>query len=452
MSDVCGIFNKPCPQCATTLAKSAVRCGCGYSFTDESASTLAQTLAEEKLYEDYLLARVSQTAQAAIEAQAQQKQKPADAALSSAALAAMEAAESARRDLAAQSARVEELRLTMLAEAPDANTNVRTDAAATLQPATSQPVASAPAPSAPSQAESSMNVSAPASTRAAEVARAAEALRNELTKLRSDTDRAHTPARLVRAGKRDAQSPAPTATAVDSTSMRPTISKPVATASATDAPKPEVSVAPSLAAAPTATPVQTDKKRCPECDTAVIASAHRCRCGFAFVPAPAQTAPVNVPKIEDVLARANELKQARRESAQAEKAARIRAARLARAAKKPTPSPCTEATPAESAPVVDVSVTPVMPSAAAPAEPIARPATPSPPVRHLGAQLAPARPLVTAAAREVKECPNCTATVATHASRCKCGFEFRDAIANVMPALRLDDGELLKVQDLYVRR
>lgn len=455
MSDVCGIFYKSCPQCAMAIAKSAMGCHCGYSFEDETpTSAMAQSLAEEKLYEDYLLARVTQTAQAAIDAQAAQKRQPADTSLNIAALTAMELAETARRDLAAQSARVEELRQAVAAEA------------------TNKLAAATPAPTEPAHSPAAIHAAAPAaeapaSARAAEVARAAEALRSELAKLRHPDERAAgnnpalTPARVLRAVASEQRSGravnerALTRNDNASDTLRDATSE--ATRSETHAPASDAHA--PAAVAPT-NPVA--KKNCPQCDAAVIASANRCRCGFAFV---AHAAPANVPKIEDVLARAQELKQARRESAQAQKAARIREARLARAAAKPAPA--TPGVVAVNADAPRAETAQTEPAPTAKPGPAAVSSTPESELsasvagtvvsidksgRQRAASLSPARPLATAA-RDVKECPNCTANVAAHASRCNCGFEFRDVSAtSPMPALRLDDGELLKVQDLYVRR
>lgn len=478
MSDVCGIFNKSCPQCATTLAKSAPHCECGYSFAEDApASALAQTLAEEKLYEDYLLARVTQTAQAAIEAQAQQRQRPDDMALRNAALVALETAESARRDLAAQSERVEALRQAMLTEAKPAPIPARpaqvAHAAApkSLQGARTAAKTESTPPSITH--EDTAPAPTPANGRAAEVARAAEALRSELAKLRHNNERAAVaPARVLRSGNIARKSGTLGNAARDTGDTAP-----VETRAHTQAATASGFAPPFVPEGATGA-----KKRCPECDVAINKDAHRCRCGYAFVPTVA-AAPIsavapavaptsatrdsaNLPKIEDVLARAHELKQARRESAQAQKAARIREARLARAAKRPQTS-ATEGAPMSAAPAI--AATPNTAVSARVAESDGREGATSAVAssdrrtalantggehgqRPVGACIAPARPLTAVAAREGKECPNCTATIATPAARCKCGFELGNAAADVMPALCLDDSELLKVKDLYVRR
>lgn len=453
MSDVCGIFYKSCPQCAGTVAKSAAVCGCGYSFEDETpTSALAQSLAEEKLYEDYLLARVTQTAQAAIDAQAAQKRRPTDEALNAAALGAMKTAEAARRDLAAQGARVEELRRALAAEA-------------TIKPATSAEPESTPVPTAVNEAARAPEAPEPVSPRAAEVARAAEALRSELAKLRHedvrhDNKRALTPARLLRPTRSEggAENCPREATQCPRTDIAGEGAGDIVADISSEVVSTDTRVRADVAPAPAVARANSSaNKRCPQCDAVTLVAANRCRCGFAFVTQAPRPSPLNVPKIEDVLARAQELKQARRESAQAQKAARIREARLARAAQKsvvPTPTPDAAASSPIPSTIEDavrkqnVSAKPA--DTSAPRVPADRKEKPLHPV---AGRLAPARPLATAVARDVKECSNCTANVAAHASHCKCGFEFRDVAAHTpMPALRLDDAELLKVRDLYLRR
>lgn len=57
-----GIFQKPCPACATLLAREATACECGYLFDAEDADgDEAQQLAQEELFETYLTARLQQS-------------------------------------------------------------------------------------------------------------------------------------------------------------------------------------------------------------------------------------------------------------------------------------------------------------------------------------------------------------------------------------------------------
>ena len=66
------MFSKDCPQCGKDNAAYAVRCACGYLFgaMEDSVETddgHAQTVQEEKLYEEYLKARAEQAASSARE-------------------------------------------------------------------------------------------------------------------------------------------------------------------------------------------------------------------------------------------------------------------------------------------------------------------------------------------------------------------------------------------------
>jgi Uncharacterised protein family UPF0547 len=63
------IFSKTCPECAAVNPAGATNCACGYSFdvdgTNGSRNTLELVAQEERLYLDYLAARVKQAAEAA---------------------------------------------------------------------------------------------------------------------------------------------------------------------------------------------------------------------------------------------------------------------------------------------------------------------------------------------------------------------------------------------------
>lgn len=431
------IYHKTCPQCASVVAQSAAACDCGFSFVDaDKASPLAQALEDEKLYEDYLAARALQTAQTAVALKSE---------------AAVAEAEQARAELAAQSARVAELtrQLTQQAPLPAAPTPQRNIAplhavpapefqfpvAQTVSPQESvrpQPAPrndapvkvkavarteSAAAPAAPNPpvtiAEPTRIIRAPLSSRAEEVASAAQALKNELTRLRQT---------------------APAKAAV---------------------------AAPATTPAKAAAPVRAATKQCVNCNVAVPEAATRCGCGFSFVDGRVQTraaAPAPDTDVKKILQRAKADKKARNEAAQAAKAERIRRARAERDAQR-----------ASAAPVSDQGIAP---SVAAPAS-VTPPAQAVAASDDKSQRMVSARALVADAGAEVeanmaarahqvvtklnpartRECPNCTASVAESVGKCKCGFEFADVTAiNPMPALVLDAGDAVKVRDLSPRR
>lgn len=104
------IFTKDCPQCTTSSPLAAAYCRCGYCFEPDKVNGSAQALEleaqEEKLYLDYLKARVSQT-EAAVRAARAVAAADADShAKAAEALLAEQALINARAELADQTARV----------------------------------------------------------------------------------------------------------------------------------------------------------------------------------------------------------------------------------------------------------------------------------------------------------------------------------------------------------
>jgi len=104
-----GIFDKACPQCTADNAAGAVRCACGFIFdkvdVNGSGPSLQETAEEERLFQEYLAARVAQAIeQATVAAHA------ADVELENEhraieAMRAQEAVEKAKGELATQQAR-----------------------------------------------------------------------------------------------------------------------------------------------------------------------------------------------------------------------------------------------------------------------------------------------------------------------------------------------------------
>lgn len=64
-----GIYDKTCPQCMASSRATATRCTCGYLFdasaSDERSLTLERIAREEKLFEEYLEARLTQAKEVA---------------------------------------------------------------------------------------------------------------------------------------------------------------------------------------------------------------------------------------------------------------------------------------------------------------------------------------------------------------------------------------------------
>lgn len=107
--DNLGIFDKACPQCMANNVSGAARCTCGYVFDTAdggNAEPTAELIAyEEKLFEEYLAARVAQATEAARITAHAAKLEPDNERKAVEAHRARAAAETAKAKLAAQKAR-----------------------------------------------------------------------------------------------------------------------------------------------------------------------------------------------------------------------------------------------------------------------------------------------------------------------------------------------------------
>ena len=108
------IFQKDCPQCAAPNPANALRCPCGHCFDPEAMKdkrTAAEVAVhEERLYHDYLAARVVQ-AEATLEvARAEALAEPENTYKSAQALAAEQALHTARAELRQQAQKIARLK------------------------------------------------------------------------------------------------------------------------------------------------------------------------------------------------------------------------------------------------------------------------------------------------------------------------------------------------------
>ena len=108
------MFSKDCPQCGKDNAAYAVRCPCGYLFgaMDNSVDAdddHAQTVQEEKLYEEYLKARTEQAAGTAREAARIAATQPGNRAKVKQAEQAKLAAAKVKAELAAQRGKLDKV-------------------------------------------------------------------------------------------------------------------------------------------------------------------------------------------------------------------------------------------------------------------------------------------------------------------------------------------------------
>jgi hypothetical protein len=101
-----GIYDKTCPQCMASSSAATARCTCGYLFdasvSDERSLTLERIAREEKLFEEYLEARLAQAQEAAIVAAHAAELDPENQRKAVEALRTKQAAEKAAAGLAAQ--------------------------------------------------------------------------------------------------------------------------------------------------------------------------------------------------------------------------------------------------------------------------------------------------------------------------------------------------------------
>ncbi len=105
------IFLKDCPECAAANPVDAIRCACGYRFDTKGADTTVDGLEliaqEERLYRDYLAARVKQAAKELEHARAVAKASPGDKVKAAEMLLAEQRYNAARAELEAQQRRAQ---------------------------------------------------------------------------------------------------------------------------------------------------------------------------------------------------------------------------------------------------------------------------------------------------------------------------------------------------------
>jgi hypothetical protein len=104
-----GIFDKACPRCTAVNAAGAASCDCGYAFDnvprEQARSTPELVAQEERLFEDYLVARVAQAVELATVAVRAAELAPENECTAMEALRAKENVNAAKVELAAQRVR-----------------------------------------------------------------------------------------------------------------------------------------------------------------------------------------------------------------------------------------------------------------------------------------------------------------------------------------------------------
>lgn len=255
------IYHKYCPRCAAAASIHSTRCGaCGHVFDSDAPTPtgrkLEQILEEERLYEDYLAARVTQASQTTMTAQAARMADPENPIKATLAAEAVQALEAARNELSQQSQRVAELQVM---------TQTRQRRASLRR-----------APRANQTSEATARTSS-IMRKAAEVTQAALALQVELKHLRGP-----------------APEPAAEASPIPQPNKAPATENPIAKAAVVADAKPrsapaETPVAarpadnPSPISAPTPShPIDADHVDCPLCSARVARGTAECACGYLF--------------------------------------------------------------------------------------------------------------------------------------------------------------------------
>ncbi len=293
------IFQKICPACMITLPLDASECACGHQFDHDDADAALSSeeirLKAEELYQNYLAARAEQAANAVMAAQAEFARDPASSRKSQRVASAIQDSEEARAALAAQSARVAEMKKALPPPAPVPRP-IRVAAAPKKTVTPAKPVVvPPPARTTTWTASAVTNTASVASFRTKRAAR-----KTELATVKN------TPVPVPVAAKPEitpppvAQSKTPNPAFRQAQAARAEkILRKAETAVAVKAViKEEIAEAPKVTVVPRVEPkspppaaihtksaprlLGSDKKECPNCTGSVDSKLSRCRCGYEF--------------------------------------------------------------------------------------------------------------------------------------------------------------------------
>jgi len=313
------IFQRVCPQCATTNSVSSLHCGCGYNFDGSPTTSHDQAAQDEQLYLDYLAARVAQAAEALDFARAAAHREPESHALAAEVIAAEQSLRTARAEHAEQAARTRTARQQAIA-----NASFQRPAPVVARPTRPEPVTPSPtaAPSPAPRPEVMSAASTPIQAKLNSVQKPKSLPRQTAATLAAKAKalkpkhRATAPAfsRPTVGQNAPAPRPTPAAPRVQPSAIPPApfrakqaaraekvverqrgtpIVTPKAPLAAACAPGPAAIVAPTKpksvaapgirAAAPLPT---TPTKPCPSCGNRLAVDAKRCGCGYEISDGP----------------------------------------------------------------------------------------------------------------------------------------------------------------------
>ncbi|HSD97919.1 MAG TPA: zinc ribbon domain-containing protein [Sulfuricaulis sp.] len=290
------IFQKVCPECMATVPLDTRECSCGHHLdhddTDAVLSSEEIRLKAEELYENYLAARVEQAAKAVKTSQAEFARDPSNTGKSDHIASAIHEVQLAESALAAQSARVAEMKKALLS---------------TVRPAAPAPVV------APARKRATALKAVAAKPQARITRKPIPVLTEVVTTATPPPVRPKHQAKVVATAlkkppstvaqprKPDIAPPAQTATPnpafrqaqaakaekilsaknVQSTPVIKEINKEVRMVPVTEPKPPQTTPIITAKSAPRLY-APRDKKECPNCTASVTIAAARCRCGYEF--------------------------------------------------------------------------------------------------------------------------------------------------------------------------
>ncbi|HEY8554778.1 MAG TPA: hypothetical protein VIL43_09600 [Burkholderiales bacterium] len=266
------IFKKDCPECAAPNPADAISCRCGYCFDpDALARTNPDAYAhqQDRLYRDYLAARIAQAEAELAVARQLASEDPENAHKASNVLLAEQALNALRAEMREVLNRLAAARAARGGSAPTPSTSVRRSPPRTPKEPAAVGTSSRPTPPAPMTAPQP----APSSAAHATTARTPAASKRP----------AATPAMSSRPSEKFRQLQAQRAEAI--ARARTAGPKP---------PRAPAPVAPAAAPAKRGSATAPPMQECPNCTASVPADRTRCGCGYTFSRAAQEMPPITL--------------------------------------------------------------------------------------------------------------------------------------------------------------
>ncbi len=278
------IFEKHCPQCTAANPVSAVLCACGYCFdpqavTDHKAVVQA-AMHEERLYHDYLAARLVQAEAVYEVARADALADPGNTYKAAQALTAEQALNTARAELRQQTDKASHLKKQAASQTPAVEPTVEPTVVPSHKPRAIKRKSNHPTPAARTTKArvETKPVAAAALAKLAPVA--APVIAAAPTAKKRALPVASAPSAPAAAPHVEpAPAPSQAFRQRQARHAEAIARKALALATPPAAPRPVASAAP-VKAAPKQKPAAT--KECPNCTAKVPTQLPQCRCGFGF--------------------------------------------------------------------------------------------------------------------------------------------------------------------------